>query len=308
MSEAPARVPTVVDSEPDRIVHLRHPWRWVSAAVLCIIAGLVLVSVATNERYQWDVVAKYFLSSDILKGVWLTIWLTFVTMVLGLMLGTLLAVMRLSANPVLVAVSATYIWLFRGTPLLVQLLFWYNIASLYPTISIGIPFGPELLSLDSNVLIGAFSAALLGLALNEGAYISEIIRGGILSVHHGQTEAAKSLGMSNGKTLRHIILPQAMRVILPPLGNETIALLKLTSLVSVIALPELLYSAQIIYSKTYETIPLLIVASLWYLILVSVLSIGQHFLERHFGRGARRSGDRGRNRSVLKRLVGRPIT
>src|SRR4029079_8085301 len=180
------------------------------------------------------------------------------------------------------------IWLFRGTPVLVQLLFWQFISALYPTLSFGIPFGPEVVHCDATHLITPFTAAILGLGLNEAAYMAEIVRAGIISVDEGQSDAASALGMTRLQTMRRIVLPQAMRVILPPTGNETISMLKTSSLVSVIAYTELLYSVQLIYSVNYETIPLLIVASMWYLIVTTVLSIGQYYLERRFGRGASR--------------------
>jgi polar amino acid transport system permease protein len=198
-------------------------------------------------------------------------------MAIGIALGVLLAVMRLSLNPLVSGASWIYIWFFRGTPVLVQLLFWYNIAALYPKIALGIPFGPAFVHPDANKLITPFTAAILGLGLNEGAYMAEIVRAGIISVDEGQSDAAQSL-----------VLPQAMRVIIPPTGNETISMLKTTSLVSVIAVGDLLYGAQIIYSVNFKTIPLLIVASIWYLVCTSVLYVGQYYLERYYGRGASR--------------------
>jgi polar amino acid transport system permease protein len=200
-----------------------------------------------------------------------------------------LAIMRLSPNPLVAGFSWLYIWFFRGTPVLVQLLFWSFIAALYPKVSLGIPFGgPVLVQGSANAVITAFVAAILGLGLNEGAYMAEIVRAGFISVEEGQTEAAQSLGMTRLLTMRRIILPQAMRVIIPPTGNETISMLKTTSLVSVIAVTDLLYSVEIIYARTYQTIPLLIVASLWYLIVTSVLSFGQYYVERYYARGSSR--------------------
>jgi polar amino acid transport system permease protein len=209
-------------------------------------------------------------------------------MAIGIVLGVLLAVMRLSPNPLVSAASWTYIWLFRGTPVLVQILFWAFISALYPSISLGIPFGPQFAEFNANDLITPFVAGMLALGLNEGAYMAEIVRAGIISVAEGQTEAAKSLGMSRMLTMRRIVLPQAMRVIIPPTGNETISMLKTTSLVSVIAVGDLLYSAQLIYAVNYRTIPLLIVASIWYLIVTTVLTVGQFYVERHYGRGTAR--------------------
>jgi len=178
-----------------------------------------------------------------------------------------------------------YVGFFRGTPLLVQLIFWFNLAALYPAIAFGVPFGPHLVTGDANKLITPFVAAILGLGLNEAAYMAEIVRAGLLSVDHGQTQAAQALGMTQRQIFRRIVLPQSMRVIIPPTGNQTISMLKTTSLVSVIALHDLLYASQIIYSRTYLVIPLLITASLWYLIVTTVLSVGQYYIERHFKRG-----------------------
>jgi polar amino acid transport system permease protein len=197
-------------------------------------------------------------------------------------------VMRLSPNPLVSGASWVYIWLFRGTPVLVQILFWFNIAALYPRFSIGIPFGPQFVHFSAAAAITPFVAGVLALGLNEGAYMAEIVRAGIISVEEGQTEAAQSLGMTRLLTMRRIVLPQAMRVIIPPTGNETISMLKTSSLVSVIAVTELLYTAQLIYAVNYRTIPLLLVVSIWYLVMTTVLSVGQYYLERHFGRGATR--------------------
>jgi polar amino acid transport system permease protein len=210
-------------------------------------------------------------------------------MAIGITLGILFAVMRLSPNPLVSGAAWTYVWFFRATPVLVQILFWSNISTLYPKIGFGIPFGPTFGHFDANSVITPFVAGMLALGLNEGAYMAEIVRAGIISVEEGQSEAAQALGMSRLQTMRRIVLPQAMRVIIPPTGNETISMLKTTSLVSVIATVELLYSVQLIYSANYRTIPLLIVASIWYLIVTTVLSIGQYFLERRFGRGSRRN-------------------
>jgi polar amino acid transport system permease protein len=254
-----------------------------------LVAASLIRSAVTNDRFGWDIVGQYFFSSRVLHGLVVTLELTVVSMIVGIVLGIVLAVMRLSPNPLVSSASFFYIWLFRGTPVLVQLLFWNFISALYPTIDIGIPFGPSFIHGDANALIGPFTAAVLGLGLNEGAYMAEIVRAGILSVDEGQTDAAHALGMTRLKTLRRIVLPQAMRVIIPPTGNETISMLKTSSLVSVIAYTELLYSVQLIYAQNYRQIPLLIVASLWYLIVTTILSIGQYYLERRFGRGSARS-------------------
>ncbi len=274
--------------EDIRAVPVRRPGRWISAAIVLIIAVALIRSVATNPRFEWSVVGNYLFDARILDGLRVTIELTVIAMAIGIVLGVLLAVMRLSHNPLVSGASWFYIWFFRGTPVLVQLLFWYSIAALYPKIALGVPFGPAFVHADSNSLITAFTAAILGLGLNEGAYMAEIVRAGMISVDEGQTDAAQSLGMSRLQTLRRIVLPQAMRVIIPPTGNETISMLKTTSLASVIVVTELLYAAQLIYSVNFKTIQLLIVASIWYIVCTSVLYVGQFYLERYYGRGASR--------------------
>jgi polar amino acid transport system permease protein len=257
----------------------------VAVALLAVLAAMFVHTVLTNDNFRWNVVGSYLFSGPVLNGLGNTLVLTVISMVIGIVGGILLAVMRLSPNPILSSVAALYIWVFRGTPLIAQLLFWNFLSALYPRLALGIPFGPEWISFDTNQLINQFAACLLGLGLNEAAYMAEIVRGGIQSVDHGQTEAAGALGMSRAQTLRRIVLPQAMRVIIPPTGNETISMLKTTSLVVVIGYFELLTSVQRIYSVNFQTIPLLIVAAAWYLALTSVLSIGQGFVERRFGRG-----------------------
>ncbi len=211
-------------------------------------------------------------------------------MAIGIALGVVLAVMRLSPNPIVASASWVYIWIFRGTPVLVQILLWYNIAALYPRFSLGIPFGPTFAHFTASALITPFVAGMLALGLNEGAYMAEIVRAGILSVPEGQTQAGQSLGMTRLLTMRRIVLPQAMRVIIPPTGNEAISMLKTTSLVSVIALspPELLYASQLIYAVNYRVIQLLLVACIWYLVLTTLATIGQYYVERHYARGASR--------------------
>ena len=282
-----ATTDTAEPVRPDEIraIPVRHPGRWAAAAIVLLVAALVARSVATNPRFQWGIVGHYFLSTRVLHGLAVTVELTVLSMAIGIALGTLLAVMRLSPNPLVSGASSLYIWLFRGTPVLVQILLWYNVSALYPRFSIGVPFGPQLAHFDAGSLITPFVAGMLALGLNEGAYMAEIVRAGIISVEAGQTEAAQSLGMTRLQTMRRIVLPQAMRVIIPPTGNETISMLKTTSLVSVIATTDLLYSVQLIYAVNYRMIPLLLVACIWYLIVTTVLSFGQVFLERYFGRG-----------------------
>jgi polar amino acid transport system permease protein len=273
---------------PDEIqaVPVRHWGRWVAGAIVLFLLVVAIHSVATNSRFGWGVVGDFLFDPRIRHGALVTIELTVVSMAIGIVLGVVLAVMRLSPNPLVSSFSWLYIWFFRGTPVLVQILFWNYIGALYPKISIGIPFGgPVFASAEANNLIKPFVAAILALGLNEGAYMAEIVRAGMLSVDEGQTEASHALGMTRLQTLRRVVLPQAMRVIIPPTGNETISMLKTSSLVSVIAYTELLYSAQLIYSVNFKTIPLLLVVSIWYLFMTTVLSIGQYFLERRYGRG-----------------------
>lgn len=267
------------------VIPVRHPSRWAAASMVIALAVLSIQSMATNPRFQWGVVRQYLFSQTILNGLLLTIELTVISMAVGISLGILLAVMRQSANFVLRWASGVYIWLFRGTPVLVQILFFYNIAALYPRIRLGVPFGPALVNANTNVIVSTWAAAILALGLNEAAYMAEISRAGLLSIDRGQRDAAKAIGMGEWQSLRRIVLPQAMRVIVPPTGNECISMLKTTSLVSVISLMELLYSAQIIYTRTFDTVPLLIVASIWYIAVTSVLMIIQIAIESRFGRG-----------------------
>jgi polar amino acid transport system permease protein len=256
-------------------VPVRRPGRWIAAAIVLVLAASIVRSVVTNPNFQWHVVGQYLFDGRIL-----------------------LAVMRRSPNPLVSGASWLYIWFFRGTPLLVQLLFWGNIGALYKKIDLGIPFGPSFIHADSNSLIPIFVAAVLGFALNEAAYMAEVVRAGIIAVDDGQTQAAQSLGLSRLQIMRRIVLPQAMRVIIPPTGNETISMLKNTSLVIVLGgVFDLLFEAQQIYAATYQTIPLLIVASIWYLAMTSIAYVGQYFIERHFGRGFSR-GEQRRNRLV----------
>lgn len=277
----PSEPPPVVATVP-----LRHPWRWLSAAAVLLLAlwwGRVLI---TTESFQWDVVGEYLFDPLILRGVRATLLMTAMCMALGCVLGTILAIMRLSSNFVLRSVAGIYIWFFRGTPTLVQLLFWFNLAAVFPRIEFDL-FGLGF-SESTNSLMTPMIATLLGLGLNFAAYYSEVVRSGILSVDEGQIEAATAYGISRARTLRHIVLPQAMRVIIPPTGNELIGMLKWTSVGLVVAYSELLHSASIIYSRTFQVIPLLVVASIWYLGMTTILTIGQHFVEKRFARGSTR--------------------
>ena len=280
--------------EPLRVRERFRPWSWVATIVVLIVVAMIVQALLTNPNFQWDVVAKYIGSAQILQGLVNTLELTVLAMLIGVLLGTLLAVMRGSRNATLAATAGAYIWFFRGTPLLVQLIFWYNLSSLYPNLTFGIPFtGITFGSVVTNSVISPYTAALLGLGLNQAAYTAEIVRAGILSVPHGQLDAAASFGMTRMLTMRRVILPQAMRVIIPPIGNETIGMLKTTSIVSVLAMPELLYSAQIIYARTYQIIPMLIVASLWYLAVTTILTLVQGQIEKKYAvRGPALQGNR----------------
>lgn len=278
--------------EPEalEIVPLKNNGLRVVIVAVTVIALAVAYSIATNENFQWDIVWKYFFSPAILKGLMNTIYLTIIAMAIGMVVGLILAFLRLSPSKFLAGCAAFYIWVFRGTPLLVQIILLYNISILYPEISIGIPFiGPTFITWDTNSIVTPFLAAILALGLNEAAFMCEVIRGGLLAVDQGQTEAAQSLGMRKGLIRRRIIIPQAMRAILPPTGNQFISLMKATSMVSVIASYDLLYSVQTIYSRTFETIPLLLVATIWYLIIVSVLMVFQVWIERRYSKGATRN-------------------
>ncbi len=280
--KSPARQPDIHSIKP---VDVFHPSWWIGGALVLGLAVLFIRLLVTNENLQWSVVWQYLFSPEILAGLGRTLMLTFLSMILGLIIGTVIAVMRLSRNPVFQATSWAWIWFFRGVPPLVQLVFWYNLGLLIPEVSIAIPFGPTLWSASTNSLITPLSAALLGLAFTESAYAAEMIRAGIQAINLGQTEAAATLGMTQAQTLRRIVLPQALRIIVPPIGNDTISMLKFTSLVSVLALPDLLYSAQMIYSRTYQTIPLLIVATIWYLVLSTILTLAEHYIEHRLKDG-----------------------
>ena len=271
-------------AHPERVVRRRHPGRWIAYFIIAAGALLALESVVTNQNFGWDVVAEYFFSPRLLSGLVNTLWLTVVAMALGAVLGIVLAIMRMSDSAVIAGIASAYIWFFRGTPVFVQLLFWGYISALYPSIVLGLPGLAPLAEVETNHVITPIVAAILGLGLNEGAYMAEIVRAGIGAVPRGQLEAASALGMSRGLTLRRIILPQAMRVIVPPTANEVISMLKTTSLVSVLAFPELLYASQLIYSENFKTIPLLITASIWYLIVTTLLTGAQYVIERRFAR------------------------
>ncbi len=274
--------------EAIRAIPVRHPWRWVAAVVLVLIAASVAYTIASAPDLQWPVVQIWLFRQSIVLGAGGTILLTVLAMVIGIVLGVALAVMRLSPNPVMSVVSWLYIWFFRGTPVLVQLFFWWNLPLILPQIGIGIPFTSIGVHTDTVKLITPFLASILGLGLNEGAYMAEIVRAGIISVEQGQTEAAQALGMGRLLVMRRIVLPQAMRVIIPPTGNETISMLKTSSLAFITTFGELFRVATEVSAFNYRIVELLIVVSIWYLSFTSVLTVGQYYLERYFARGATR--------------------
>ncbi|KRF34682.1 amino acid ABC transporter permease [Nocardioides sp. Soil805] len=283
-------------------VPLRHWGRWVAAGIVALFTASFLLSLARNPNMEWDVVGDYLFRDFVIKGVGITVMLTVVAMVIGTVGGAVVAVMRLSSNPVLRGLSWFYTWFFRGTPLLVQIIFWGFLAALYQQIEIGVPFTDvTFASFDTNAVVGPMTAAILALSLNEVAYAAEIVRGGIASVDDGQDDAASALGMTKGQTMRTITLPQAMRVIVPPMGNETVTMLKSTALVSVIGGRDLLTAVQSVYAQNYQVIPLLVVAVIWYLALTSLLSIGQYFVEKKYGKGHG-------NASMSRRWLGRGDT
>jgi polar amino acid transport system permease protein len=260
----------------------------IGAAIVMLLLAALGYGATTNSALGWPTVAQYFFSRPILDGVMMTLILTAISMLVAVLLGTILAIMRMSSNPVLRASSVAYSWFFRGIPVLVQLIFWFNMALLVPRIAVGLPGSEPWYSIKTNLIITPFTAAILGLGLSMAAYMAEVVRGGILSVGSGQIEAARSLGMTRSQALRRVILPQAMRVVLPPMGNELIGLLKWTSLASVIAVSELMEQSTLIYSRNFQVIPLLLVAAFWYLLITTVFSFGQRFLENHFGKSDRR--------------------
>ncbi|ALS61384.1 amino acid ABC transporter permease [Pandoraea norimbergensis] len=269
-----------------RHARARFPWaKALSWLIAIAVAAKVLWAVLQNPNFQWEVVRHYLNETSILHGLETTLSLTVVSMVLGSIIGLVLAIARISDNALARSISSLYIWFFRGTPLLVQLIFWYNMSTLFPKVGYTLPWESVGHSWNTNDLITPLTAAIAGLALNEAAYMAEIIRAGLSSVDPKQMETAQAFGMSRLRALRRIVIPQAMRSIIPPAGNQLISMIKATSLVSVIAMSDLLYSAQTIYNRTFEVVPLLIVAVLWYLLITSVLNLGQRVLEQRFSRG-----------------------
>jgi polar amino acid transport system permease protein len=291
---------------PDLIkaIPMRRPGRWIAAVIVLALVALFVYGAATNSRYYWSTYRSYLFDSRISNGVWNTVQLTFWAMVIGVVLGVVLAVMRLSSDPVLKSTGWVYLWVFRGTPVYVQLTFWGLFASIYPRLDFGIPFVHQFAHWNIQSLQAYFFFAALGLGLNEAAYMAEIVRAGISSVNEGQSEAATALGMSWPLTMRRIVLPQAMRVIIPPTGNELISMLKTTSLVIAVPFTGDLYSqARQISGANFRPVPLLMVASTWYLAITSVLMVGQYYLERYFAKGATRHMTARQMRALAKAQV-----
>ncbi|WP_449278803.1 amino acid ABC transporter permease [Leucobacter sp. GX24907] len=273
--------------QPIEAIRLRHPWRNAFAVVIAVIALLFLYDAAFNRPvYAWDEVGKYLFDVRVISAIGYTLQLTLYSMVIAIILGVILAVMRLSPNPVLSAVAWLFLWVFRGTPVYVQLTFWGLIGVIYKTIDIGVPFTEPWVQFDTKSLLSYFTLAVIGLALNEAAYMAEIVRAGLLSVDKGQEEASSALGLGWWHTMSRVILPQAMRVIIPPTGNEVISMLKTTSLVTAVPFTLELYTrTRDIAAVTYKPVPMLIVASIWYLVVTSILMVGQYYIERHFSKG-----------------------
>ncbi len=274
---------------PDRIhaLPVKRTGPVVAAVIVALLAAMLVQGLVTNPRFEWNIVWKYLFDENVLEGIGYTLLLTVISMVVAIILSVILAIMRKSINPVLRGVSWFFIWFFRGTPVYTQLVFWGLFSVLVPKLSLGIPFtSVTFWSIDSSTIITAFNAAWIGLALNEAAYLSEIVRAGLEAVDPGQTEAAKALGMKRSLIMRRIILPQAMRIIIPPTGNETIGMLKTTSLVQAVPFTlELQFATNAIANRIYKPIPLLLVACIWYLLITSILMVIQSRLEKHFGKG-----------------------
>ncbi len=282
--------PAAVDPELAHIAalpvrHRAHWGRWLAVAVTVVLFAQLVTSAVTNPRYDWPTFAAYLLSPTVLEALWFTVQLTAIGAVLGFLLGGVLALARLSGNPVLAAFSFAFVWLFRSVPLIVQILFWGYLGALYPTIGLGIPFGPTFVDSATKDLLSPYAAAVIGIVLHQAAYGSEIVRSGILGVSAGQHDAARALGIPPAAHLLRITLPQALRTIVPPAANEVIGLLKGTTAVFILALPDLFYQVQVIYGRNGRIIPLLLVAVAWYAVLTTVLSIGQHYLEKRLARG-----------------------
>lgn len=297
VERGPQERPQSIDEQASPLP-LRHPGRLLAAILVLAVAGLAIKSMLTNDAFQWNIVALYFTERSILTGVVMTLALTLGSMTAAVIIGVIVAVMRLSDNHVLRSAAFFYVWLFRGVPQLVQIILWFDISFLFPKIEIAIPYVVTLGPVSTNSVITPLVSAFAALSLCEAAYMAEIIRGGILSIGVGQREASAALGLSAWFTFRRIVLPQAMRTIVPPTGNELIGQLKNSSLVSVVAIPELLGSVETIYQRNFLTIPLLMVATIWYLVMTSVFAVFQFFIERYYGRSGKQTESRVRRRRL----------
>lgn len=280
----------LVPARAERVLPLHRPWRWVATAVVLVLLAQVGHGLLTNPFYQWDRFAYWFTRPVIVDGLFITLQVAAYSAVLGLLGGIVIALGRLSSNPVLRAVSWAYIWLFRSVPLIVVLLFLYNFSALYPTLSVGVPFGPAFFTFDESRLAADIVVAVVGLTLCEAAYAAEVVRSGLLSVDQGQHEAASALGLPRRYQFARIVFPQALRSIVPAYVNQLIGLLKATSLVFYVSLLDLFGSVQSM-GATYpgDVVPLLLVATVWYVILTSVVSVAQFYVERYYARGALRT-------------------
>jgi polar amino acid transport system permease protein len=273
-----------------RVVPARHPWRWVSTAVVAVLVAMAVNALVTNPAWEWDIVFAWLFAPSVVKAVGTTLLLTALGIGVGFGVGTVLAVMRLSRSPLLQGVAWTYVWVFRSVPVILQLLFWYNLAILYRTLTVGVPFGPAFAEFDTLQAISPLAAATLGLGLAQAAFSSEVVRAGLLSVDAGQLEAAAALGLPRRRQFTRIVLPQAMRSIVPTAANEVIGMVKGTSAVFILgSVFELFYVVQVIYNRNGRVIPLLLVATIWYTIITTVLSVLQYYVERYYARGAVRN-------------------
>ncbi|MER7005758.1 amino acid ABC transporter permease [Dactylosporangium sp. NPDC000555] len=300
---APDPAPAPAPPEPIKAVPVRHPWRWVLIAVLAVLTAMFIHLLVTNDHFRWGFILDNAFRPPIIAGLRGTILLTIFSMVIGVVLGVLIAVMRLSSNPVLRGVAWMYTWIFRAMPRLVLAVLFGNLGILWARLEFGLPFDTQIgrlfgiddlrvriFGVDAPTFLSGFVAGMLALALSEAAYMAEIVRAGIQSVDPGQAEAAEALGMSRGQVLRRIVLPQAMRLIVPPTGNETIAMLKDTSLVAYTPVTgELFFQLQAVGHRTFVVFPMLVAAAGWYIALTSVLLVIQHFVERYFSRGYNRT-------------------
>ncbi|CCG03423.1 Amino acid ABC transporter membrane protein, PAAT family [Blastococcus saxobsidens DD2] len=270
------------------LVRRKHPWRLVSYGLLAVILAMLASSVVTNERWRWDVVGEYLFDEMVLSGLVTTIVLTVGAVGVGLVLGSLIAGMRLSSSRVLSTIAGWYIWFFRGVPVIVQVIFWVYLAQLYPVISLGIPFGPEFLFFDTNLLVAPVVGAIIGLSFNESAYLAEVLRGGIAAIPPGQLEAARAVGMTPGQIRRRVLAPQILPVVIPPFFNNVIAMTKTTAVVILASVTDLFSAVMEIGARNLQQTPLLLVATFWYLVLTAALTLLQMGIERLVARSATR--------------------